>query len=69
MNACDELMAIRGLSKPDEALDITGADPVLQTRFALGETTADILIAIGVAVNDLWELHTGNRGRDRRTSF
>ena len=54
-------MTIRALTKPGEAIDVAGEDPVLPTRFALGETSADILLAIGVAVNDLWEMRTGDR--------
>ena len=61
MQAFDELMSIRGLGKPTETIGILGADPVLSTRFALGETSADIMLAIGVAINDLWELRTGKR--------
>jgi crotonobetainyl-CoA:carnitine CoA-transferase CaiB-like acyl-CoA transferase len=61
MKAFDELMKIRGLSSPPENISVVGSDPVLPTRFSLGETTADILLSIGVAVNDVWELQTGKR--------
>ena len=61
MTAFDELMAIRRLDVPTEAKIVVGADPVLATPFSLGETSADILMAIGVAVNDLHELHKGHR--------
>lgn len=61
MQAFDELMNIRGLGSPAEKIAVNGADPVLSTRFRLGETTADILLAIGVAVNDVWEVHKGER--------
>ena len=61
MQAFDELMSIRGLGVPTESINVLGADPVLSTRFALGETSADIMLAIGVAINDLWELRTGQR--------
>lgn len=40
---------------------MTGSDPVLPTRFALGDASAAILAAIGVAVNDIWEQRTGRR--------
>lgn len=61
MLAFDHLMKIRGGVSPAENIVVTGADPVLSTRFSLGETTADILLAIGVAVNDLWEMRGGQR--------
>lgn len=61
MQAFDQLMKIRGLSLPSENIVVSGADPVLSTRFSLGETTADILVAIGVAVNDIWEMRSSER--------
>ena len=62
MSAFDKLMAIRGLSKPDQdEVKITGSDPILKTKFRLGETAAAVLSGIGVAINDLWELKTGRR--------
>ncbi len=61
MNAFDELMAIRGLDFPPETIVVSGTDPVLSTRFSLGETTAHILVAIGVAVNDIWEMRANER--------
>ena len=61
MEAFEELMQIRGLSAPTETIQSSGMDPVLSTRFRIGETAADILLAIGVAVNDLWEIQTGRR--------
>ena len=45
-------------------LDITGPmDPVLPTPFRITETSTATLSAIGLAVNDLWELRTGRRQR------
>ena len=61
VGAFDELMALRDLEAPRESIGMTGADPVLPTRFRLGESGAAILAAIGVAVNDLWEIRTGRR--------
>ena len=61
MLAFDQLMKIRGQASPAENIVVRGTDPVLSTRFSLGETTADILLAIGVAVNDLWEMRGGQR--------
>ena len=53
MLAFDQLMKIRGQASPAENIVVSGADPVLSTRFSLGETTADILLAIGVAIERL----------------
>ena len=45
-------------------LDITGPlDPVLPTPFRITETSVATLSAVGLAVNDLWELRTGRRQR------
>jgi crotonobetainyl-CoA:carnitine CoA-transferase CaiB-like acyl-CoA transferase len=59
--ALDELLALRVQSAPTEAIELSGHDPILSTRFKLGETAAAIQAAIGVAVNDLWEMRTGRR--------
>lgn len=51
-----------GLDNPaDGEVEIAGGDPVLPCRFPVSEIAAGILAAIGVAVNDLWELRTGRR--------
>jgi crotonobetainyl-CoA:carnitine CoA-transferase CaiB-like acyl-CoA transferase len=43
-------------------LEITGGyDPVIKTPFRVTETAVAALGAIGLAVNDLWELRTGRR--------
>ncbi len=43
-------------------LDITGGfDPVLPTPFRMAEASTATLAAVGLAVNDLWELRTGRR--------
>ena len=55
-------MAIRGRGIPDAGeVAITGNDPVFSARFKIGETTANILAAVGVAVNDIHEMKTGRR--------
>ena len=60
--AFDEVIAVRDLGTPDaDEVTITGADPVVSTRFKIGETAAAVLGGIGVAVNDIWELKTGER--------
>ena len=61
MAAFEELMGIRNLVAPSESITLTGTDPVLSSRFSLGNTAADIQLAIGVAVNDLWEMSVGRR--------
>ena len=38
-----------------------GMDPILPTPFRIGSAAAASLGAVGLAVNDLWELRTGNR--------
>ncbi len=59
--AFTELMALRTGESPTEILGLIGADPILPTRFRLGESAAAIHLAIGIAVNDLWQIRTGNR--------
>ena len=64
--AFDEIMGIReGFRElrpplPSEVA-ITGSDPVLSTRFKIGETCAAVLGGVGVAVSDIWEMKTGRR--------
>src|SRR5467141_4065665 len=44
------------------AVEINGdTDPILPTPFRIGETSAAALAAVGLAVSELWELHTGRR--------
>lgn len=60
--AFDEVMAIRGLPLPEDGeVTITGQDPVFTSRFKIGETTANILAGVGVAVTDIHEIKTGRR--------
>jgi hypothetical protein len=63
MNAAfKEVMEIRGEGLPaDGEVEITGADPVLSTRFKIGEACASVLAGIGVAVSDIWALKAGRR--------
>src|SRR5919109_4910327 len=54
--AFEEIMAVRGRGMPERGeVTFVGADPVLATRFKIGETCAAALAAVGVAVNDIWE--------------
>ncbi len=58
----EEIMSIRGRGMPaDGEVTITGSDPVFSARFKIGETTANILAGVGVAVTDIHELKTGRR--------
>ena len=60
--AFEEIMAVRGRGMPERGeVTFVGADPVLATRFKIGETCAAALGAVCVAVNDLWEHKTGRR--------
>jgi hypothetical protein len=60
--AFEELMDIRGLGMAEEGeVSVTGADPVFSARFKIGETTANILGGVGVAVSDIWEMKSSTR--------
>jgi hypothetical protein len=60
--AFEEVMAVRGRGLPEAGeVSISGADPVVSTRFKVGETCAAVLGGVGVAVSDIWELKTGRR--------
>ena len=62
MKALDELMKVRGRQNPDPSeLHISGSDPVLNSRFKLGEVAAAAHASVGVAVNDIWEQKTSRR--------
>ena len=55
-----------GLAPPDPArVEIAGSDPVLATRFRVGEAAAAALAACGLAAAELWELRGGKRQRVR----
>lgn len=54
------MAAIEWRTSTDD-VEITGHDPVLQTRFRIGDAAAATLAAIGVAVADIWELRSGRR--------
>ncbi|MGD9804912.1 MAG: CoA transferase [Hyphomicrobiaceae bacterium] len=60
--AFEEVMTARGQGMPAAGeVTIVGQDPVLPTRFRIGDTCAAVLAGVGVAVNDLWEMRTGRR--------
>ena len=50
-----------GLPEPDARVEIVGRDPILQTRFRIGDAAAEALAAVGIAISDVWELRTGRR--------
>ncbi|HKU72015.1 MAG TPA: CoA transferase [Burkholderiales bacterium] len=55
-------MSVRGRGMPEAGeVTITGKDPVFSARFKIGETTANILAGVGVAVTDIHEMKTGKR--------
>jgi crotonobetainyl-CoA:carnitine CoA-transferase CaiB-like acyl-CoA transferase len=57
-----DLLASLGLKEPPPGeVTISGHDPIWGTKYPVGEAAAVLLAAIGVAVNDLWELRTGRR--------
>lgn len=62
LNTFRELMEIRsGPALSANEVTLTGRDPFYATPFRIGEVTAAVLAARGVAANDLWELRTGRR--------
>ena len=64
MLALDELFRVRGCQNLDPGeLQISGIDPVMDSKFKLGEVAAAAHASVGVGVNDIWELKTGRRQR------
>jgi crotonobetainyl-CoA:carnitine CoA-transferase CaiB-like acyl-CoA transferase len=64
--AFEEVISVReafgGLKPPpNDEVTIAGADPVLSTRFKIGETCAAALSGVGVAVSDISEMKNGRR--------
>ena len=57
----DLLTSLGVTPPPPDEVTITGHDPIWGARYPVGEAAAVVLAAIGVAVNDLWELRTGRR--------
>jgi len=60
----DALHESLGLPRP-AGVEIAGADPVLATRFRVGEAAAAALAATAVAAAEIWQLRTGRRQRVR----
>ncbi len=62
-DALRTLLPIAGWTETHaSALEVTGpADPLLPTPFRIGEAATATLAAVGLAVNDLWEMRTGRR--------
>lgn len=63
LQALREILEQAGCPGRPEAVEITGADPVVRTRYRVGTAGAASLAAVGIAVDDLWELRTGRRQR------
>jgi len=62
MLALDELFRVRGCQNLDPGeLQISDIDPVMDSKFKLGEVAAAAHASVGVGVNDIWELKTGRR--------
>ena len=62
MSPLNELFRVRGHHTPDPGeLEIFGIDPVMDSKFRLGEVAAAAHASVGVGVNDIWELKTGRR--------
>src|SRR3954451_22995763 len=57
------ILPIAGWSEDrTKEVEVTGAmDPILPTPFRITQTATAALAAVGIAVNDLWELKTGHR--------
>ena len=62
-NAFSTLSAIAGWADDyQQQIQISGGtDPVLPTSFKITETSTAALSAVGLAINDLWEIRTGKR--------
>lgn len=61
-SALEEVISIRGKDMPEaQDIAIVGSDPVLSTKFKIGEACAAVLAGIGIAASDIWELKTGRR--------
>lgn len=62
--ALAELLSLAGLPDPAAArVELTGADPVLATRFRIGAAGAASIAAAAAAAAELWALRTGRRQR------
>ena len=62
--ALTQILAAAGVTPADDIeLALTGADPVLPTRFAMGNAGAAMLAAVGMAAAELWRLKGGQGQR------
>ncbi|MGD0856740.1 MAG: CoA transferase [Dehalococcoidia bacterium] len=58
----EELLPIAGWTDEDMSqITIIGQDPLVHTRFKIGETFAAVQAACGLAAAKLWELRTGHK--------
>ena len=60
-SAIEELLSVRALENPSEAIALSGTDPFYKTPFRVGETVSAALALVGIAANDLWALRHGRR--------
>ena len=57
MPSFEDLIALRGASTLDDAMvSFYGNDPVVQSRFKVGEVSSAAMVANAVAANDIWQL-------------
>ncbi|MDB5954807.1 CoA transferase [Ramlibacter sp.] len=64
--AFEELMIIRGQgAAPAGEAAVQGRDPFHPTPLRVGDTTAAVLAAVGVAANDVWQQRAGKRQQVR----
>ena len=59
----EDLLAGGGLSIAGSTVDLQGADPVLPTRFKIGDAAAASIAAIGIMTNKIWMLRGGSSQR------
>jgi len=53
----EDLIALRGASTLEDAMvSFYGNDPVVQSRFKVGEVSSAVMVANAVAANDIWRL-------------
>lgn len=59
----EDLLAGGGVSIAGSTVDLQGADPVLPTRFKIGDAAAASIAAIGIMANKIWVLRGGSSQR------
>ena len=59
----EDLLAKGGVSIDGSSVDLRGSDPVLPTRFRIGDAATASIAAIGIMANKLWMLRGGSSQR------